>query len=98
MIQVLLLEQSWSELYVLNISQNPQLLESLLVFIEQSRDNDDIKNLHVRSLKAPLDRLQSLDLDHVECLFLKIIYFLKPGKLIPSRSIKPFWYDVYYSK
>jgi hypothetical protein len=79
-----LLDQSWSELYILDISRNPQLIESLLAFIGQSRDvtcSDDIKPLHIGALKVALERLHSLELDLVEYLFLKVIYFLKPGKL-----------------
>ena len=77
------MEQSWNELYTFDISQYPQLMGSLTEFIEQSRDrvcNDDMKTLHIDALKVALERLHSLDLDLVECLFLKIIYFLKPGK------------------
>lgn len=89
--QVLLLEQSWSELYTFDISQHPQLLGYLTEFIEQSRDllcNDDMKTLHIGALKVALERLHSLNLDLVECLFLKVIYFLKPGKhlFILSKS------------
>jgi hypothetical protein len=83
MLQVLLLDQSWSDLYIFSISQNPQLTERLLAFLEHSRDftcDDDIKTVHIGALKAALERLHSLDLDLVEYHFLKIISFLKPGK------------------
>ena len=83
MFQILLLDQSWSELYILEISQNPQLIKRLLAFIEQSRDlacHDDVKTLHVMALKAALERLHSISLDLIEYQFLKIIYFLKPCK------------------
>ena len=81
--QVLLLDHSWSELYVLEISQNSQLIERLLAFIEQSRDlecDDDIKTLHINAVKAVLKRLHSLSLDLIEYQFLKVLSFLKPCK------------------
>ena len=81
--QILLLDHSWSELYVLEISQNSQLIERLLAFIEQSRDlecDDDIKTLHINALKAVLKRLHSLSLDLIEYQFLKVLSFLKPCK------------------
>ena len=83
MLQILLLEQSWCALYLLDISQNPQLLNNLLTFIEQSRDltcSDEVKCRHICNLKSALQRSCSLDMDIAEYLFLKIIYFLKPGK------------------
>lgn len=85
------MEESWTELYMLDVSQNLEILNNPLFLADQTHNQNRTNDAwsFVRLFKATLEQLHSINLDAVEYLCVKAICLLKPSKCLFVINVLP---------
>lgn len=87
--QVILLEESWKDLFIIDAAfwSFPLEISHVVPPGEATKEVNAPLVSSLRVLQELVTRIQALELDETECVYLKTVVIFKPGKIIHSASI-----------